>query len=76
MPDMPGSGPPDPDSSERVAEILAALRSGANPGVKISLLIARLLLTSTVAGNRVIVGGIDHYVYEVNGYALLSPSVT
>jgi len=76
MPDMPGSGPPDPDSSERVAEILAALRGGENPGVKISLLIARLLLTSTVAGNRVIVGGIDHYVYEVNGYALLSPSVT
>ena len=76
MPDMPGSGPPDPDSSDRVAAIVTALRSGANPGVKISLLIARLLLTSTVAGNRVIVGGIDHYVYEVNGYALLSPSVT
>lgn len=76
MPDVPGSGPPDPDSTDRVTAIVNALRSGANPGVKVSLAIARFLLSSPVTGNRVTVGGIDHYVYEVGGYALLSPSVT
>ena len=77
MPDMPGSGPPDPDSSERVAEILAALRGGeALPGLVVSIPVARAMLGGTVSRNTITVGGVPHLVYEAFGVAFLSPSVT
>ncbi len=76
MPDLPGSGPPDPDTEQRLLEVIAALRAGADPGVKVSAAVSRALLSATPTRNTVSLGGVSHFLYEVGGFAYLSPSVT
>lgn len=75
MPDVPGSGPPDPDSTARLAEVIAALRAGTDPGVKLSAGIARALLSVVPNRNVIPIGGIDHHLYEAFGVGFLSPAV-
>ena len=75
MPDVPGSGPPDPDSTARLAEVIAALRAGTDPGVKLSAGITRALLSVVPNRNAIPIGGIDHHLYEAFGVGFLSPAV-
>lgn len=74
--DMPGSGPPEPDTAPRLAEVIAALRAGTNPGVKISAAVSRALLGAVVSRNEIHLGGYLHFLYEIGGVAFLSPPVT
>ena len=67
MPDVPGSGPPDPDSPARLAAVIAALREGVDPGVKLSPGIARTLLAVTPIRNVIPLGGVDHARDVVGG---------
>lgn len=81
LPGMPGSGPPDPDTSERLAAVVAALQAGAPPaGLHISDGIARALLSSPITRNEIMVGGVAHLLHEVpfgsaGAWAYLSPAV-
>lgn len=81
LPGMPGSGPPDPDTSERLAAVVAALQAGAPPaGLHISDGIARALLSSPISRNEIMVGGVAHLLHEVpfgsaGAWAYLSPAV-
>lgn len=81
MPDVPGSGPPDPDTTERLAEVISALRAGTPiAGLHVSTGIARLLLSSPISRNEIMVGSVSHYLHEVSfgslgAFAYLSPAV-
>jgi len=81
MPDVPGSGPPDPDTTERLAAVISALQAGAPPaGLHVSNGIARALLSSPISRNEILVGGVAHLLHEVpfgssGSWAYLSPAV-
>jgi len=78
---MPGSGPPDPDTTERLADVVAALRAGTPiAGLHVSTGIARLLLSSPISRNEILIGGASHFLHEVpfgslGAFAYLSPAV-
>lgn len=80
---MPGSGPTDPDSAERLAAVVAALQNGAPPtGLNVSDEIAKILVSSPIVHDDVLVGGTTgqpHKLYEVpfsaGTWAFLSPVV-
>lgn len=78
---MPSSGPPDPDSTERLNAVIAALQAGAPPtGLHVSDGIARALVSSEIIHNTVMLGGVAHLLHEVpfgsaGSWAYLSPAV-
>jgi len=75
MPDLPGSGPPEPDSAERLLEVIDRLRASQYPGVRVSPDVERLLLSTRPVGNTIPLSGASLLLYEVDGYALLSPPI-
>lgn len=76
MPDVPGSGPPDPDNQSRLEEVVEAARSGVSlPGLTLSPGIIRFLAASSPVHGAVDIGGVPHLLYEAFGVGFLSPAV-
>jgi hypothetical protein len=80
---MPASEPPVPDHAERLASVVEDVRNGVPVNnLHISAEIARLLVSSPIVHNTVLVGGTTgtpHLLYELpfNGamWACLSPVI-
>lgn len=68
----PGSGPTDPDTQTRLEAVIAALLADTDPGVGVGAGTARLLMASTPVHGGVSIGGVTHYLYEINGWAYLA----
>lgn len=76
MPDVPGSGPPDPDNQSRLEKVVEAARSGVSlPGLTLSPGVTRLLAASSPMHGAVDIGGVSHVLYEAFGVGFLSPPI-